>query len=311
MTLLRYFLIFSLGAVFGLALAHQFEPKRIKHSLKSLNPEFPSLVLKREKASTYPATAAPVVCPQQYVGIVGFGQSNISNRIKRERLVAAVDDQAFMYDWTDGQCYHLREPLVGTDSVELGSVLTDLVIELRQSGLEGNILIAPLAKGGSSIFEWHKGPGRVRLTHFMTKATEQQLRFDFWFWQQGEHDAHVDAFVAMKQRYLPGRYGTVEGIYSDLLSMIFDDVKMHFPEAQFGVSLTSSCSVDVNQNIIKAQQDVIRSRADSFLSTDTDALGAEYRWDGCHFNEKGASAIGRDYAERVMEALARKGERDV
>jgi len=251
--------------------------------------------------SVKPSQAA-VECPDDYIGIVGFGQSNIANYVKRQALITDVN-HAFMYNWTDGRCYPLSEPLTGADNI-YGNVLTDVVINLRSRGVATPVLIAPIAHGATSVFEWYGGDYKLRLDYFLKQTTEQGLDFGFWLWQQGESDAVAQLYATLKRKYYSNAIMPIETAYADALNQIFDRVVDHYPNARFGVSLTSTCFVPGNLHILMGQRQLIESRQDTFLTIYTDKLGAEYRWDGCHFDGRGAQVVGAAYADFVMKRLS-------
>ena len=262
---------------------------------------------KTEISTTHKTNEDAVDCPTEYIGVVGFGQSNIANRIKRISLYKNIDD-AFMWDWTDGKCYVYSEPLIGTDGEERGNLLTDAVLYLKENNIQKPIIVAPMARGGSSVFFWYKGRQKYRLGKFLENALKANLKFDFWLWMQGETDAIPELYVPHKNIAFNSQNeyflrGEVNDFYAKALNGVFDKVKSDFSNAKFGVSLTSKCKNEGNVYIRKGQEEVINAREDTFFSFDTDSLGDGFRSDGCHFNEKGANIIGTAYGKFVLEHL--------
>lgn len=251
-----------------------------------------------EVGTTFKSSVSSVECPNDYLGIVGFGQSNVSNRVVRSELVKSIPN-VFMWDWTNGKCYSYSEPLVGTDG-EIGNLLSDMVLNLRERGFTQNILIAPMARGGSSVFLWYKGRQKYRLDEFLHKSKQLKLDFDYWIWIQGETDAVPESYLPHKNIAFGNNSGDVDLFYGRALNAVFDKIKSVFPSAKFGVSITSKCNNSGNYYVRLAQNNIIEKRLDTYLTMDTDTLGDDYRSDGCHFNQSGAKLIGNSISEFVL-----------
>lgn len=244
----------------------------------------------------------PVQCPEKYIAIVSFGQSNFANRVLRKSKKPELTD-AYMYDWVTRQCYLLSEPLVGTDGNVFGNVLYDMAENLLEEELGKPIIMAPLAKGGTSVFSWYNGKESSRLDEFLKSAKISNLELRYWLWMQGEADAVPERYVPEKLSAFGNARGEVDYYYAQALDAIFSKIKSSFPNAKFGVSLTSQCSMLPNLFIRKGQWQVIQQRDDTYLSIDTDALDNTYRRDGCHYNERGAMFLGESYTQFIMGLL--------
>ena len=71
------------------------------------------------------------------------------------------------------------------------------------------------------------------------------------------------------------------------------------------MSITSRCFEYLpNTKIRKAQEEVINEKSTIFYGPDTDKYNESFRYDGCHFNEKGGNAIAIDWAKRIDYALS-------
>lgn len=208
-----------------------------------------------------------------------------------------------MYDWVTRQCYLLSEPLVGTDGNIFGNVLYDMAENLLEKELDKPILIAPLVKGRTSVFSWYDGKVSYRLTEFLKSAEISNLELRYWPWMQGEADAVPERYVPEKLSAFGDTRGEIDYHYALALDAIFFKIKSSFPNAKFGVSLTSRCSMLPNLFIRKGQWQVIQQRDDTYLSIDTDALDNTYRQDGCHYNERGAMLLGELYAQFIIGLL--------
>jgi hypothetical protein len=272
------------------------------HKWRSLvfsTPIFDDYFRNVEIGTTFKSSVPSVECPNDYLGIVGFGQSNVSNLVVRSELVKSIPN-VFMWDWTNGKCYSYSEPLVGTDGGNSGNLLSDTVLNLRERGFTQNILIAPMARDGSSVFFWYKGRQKYRLDEFLHKSKQLKLEFDYWIWIQGETDAIPELYLPHKNIAFGNNRGEINSFYERALNAVFDKITLVFPSAIFGVSITSKCNNSGNYYVRLAQNNIIEERLDAYLTMDTDTLGDDYRSDGCHFNQSGAKIIGNAISEFVL-----------
>jgi hypothetical protein len=287
---------------FGVLIGGKLNSFSNAHKLRILvfaTPIFDDYFKNVEIGTTFKSSIPSVECPNDYFGIVGFGQSNIANRVVRSELVKSISN-VYMWDWTDGKCYPYSEPLVGTDGANEGNLLSDMVFNLRERGVAQNILIAPMARGGSSVFFWYKGRQKYRLDEFLRKSKELNLDFDYWIWLQGETDAMPELYLPHKNIAFGNNRGEVNSFYERALNSVFDKIKSVYPSALFGVSITSKCQNNGNYYVRYAQTNIIQERLDTFLTMDTDTLGDDYRSDGCHFNQSGAKIIGAAISESIL-----------
>ncbi len=76
---------------------------------------------------------------------------------------------------------------------------------------------------------------------------------------------------------------------------------------QWIISLTSRCNEirpEGSNAIREAQKRVATTIPNARLGPDTDALGDEFRRDGCHFNDAGASALAKELALMLAPKIA-------
>ena len=59
------------------------------------------------------------------------------------------------------------------------------------------------------------------------------------------------------------------------------------------VSLTTLCGRYESNDIRRAQRQIAKDNPGVFFGPDTDALGKKFRYDACHFNDKGLEAAAR------------------
>jgi hypothetical protein len=237
-----------------------------------------------------------VECPASHVAIATFGQSNSANRVLRSKgLIAINDGKTFMWDWTSGKCYPYSEPVVGTDGLGKGNILTDTITKLREM-YTGNLIIIAFAKGGSSVFDWSHARLSVRLDAVLNRLKEHAIYPNVFLWHQGETDATPEQYTSWKKNAYGNKTGSPYHYYESALSLITQKIGSSFPKSIIGVALASICKNKGSSLIVGAQKYVADKNTNVKVTINTDMLGKKYRHDGCHFNELGAAKIGKVYA---------------
>ena len=221
-----------------------------------------------------------VKCPSSSLQIATFGQSNSTNTVKPKNSIE-IPNNLYQFDWESGNCFKYKEPLMAVGREE-GNVITYTAIKFANE-LKKNIIVIPFGVGGSSILSWTYGDLSYHHELVLNKIQEKNFSPNVFFWHQGETD--------IKSKY---SLGLREITYKEALQRILDKTKDYFPDTYFGIALVSKC---VNKNlwmpVRNAQQEVIRNNKKTFMSADSDSI--DYRYDGCHFNAKGAKEIGERY----------------
>ena len=86
---------------------------------------------------------------------------------------------------------------------------------------------------------------------------------------------------------------------------IIDQTRIYFPDSYFGLSIVSKCyKSNPNKYITDSQKKASKLRNSVFIAADSDAIyGRKYRYDGCHFNLKGAQKLGKEYRTSFMKNI--------
>ena len=312
-TLCIVFLLISIGFGAGFFIGFKsikYKPQILKFLVSSSVYRY--FILKNTASMTtanYRSDLIEVACPADYLAIASFGQSNASNKVRREGGPITIDDgKTFMWDWTSGKCYPYSEPVVGT-SGNGGNILTDTIIQLKTMHSE-NLLIAVFAKGGSSIFDWSHVRLSIRLDNVLQRLKKHAIEPKIFFWHQGESDAIPEIYLPWKINAYGETKGSVSRYYEMALSLIVQKIHGYFSHSTIGVALVSICGNDGSPLIINAQKIVADKYPYVKISSNTDMLGNEYRSDGCHFNELGVAKIGKDYAHFINQWLEKEGGKD-
>jgi hypothetical protein len=201
--------------------------------------------------------------------ILILGQSNGAN----SGAVPYVPvHRVFNFNVFDGNCYIAKDPLLGTTDFRgnFASRLADLLIE---RGTFESVLLAPISVGGSRIEEWTTGGVRHRrLQVAIARAREQDLRFTHVLWHQGESNAGPDAD---------------RDVYIECFMNIQAALHWYGVEAPIYVAQASLCRNPPDEIIRSAQRAVVNPQLGILPGPDTDVIGFEHRFDGCHMAESG------------------------
>jgi Carbohydrate esterase, sialic acid-specific acetylesterase len=209
--------------------------------------------------------------------ILVAGQSNAAN----EGLFAAKSDGAtgvYNFNFLDGACTHARDPLLGATG-EGANFLTRLGSNLIADGTFQNVLLVPVAVGGTETFEWLPGTWRFRRIEVaLRRLSDQRMRVTHMIWNQGEAE----------------RGATTPDDYRRNLTAILLGMRTAGLHAPIFVAQVSLCAGVSNKFIRMAQRGMVDLRADIHAGPDLDTIGLEDRFDGCHFD-----AYGLDRAARL------------
>ena len=225
-------------------------------------------------------------CPNESVTIAYFGQSNHGNIIEREKTFDLSYKNVFTYDWRLGVCVKYREPLAGVDGRAggFGHVSADTIYYLKKNyNFSKNIVVLGFSKGGTKAKDWASGPLANKFDFFLKRLKKDNIEIDYVFWHQGESEIK-NANRNYYQNYIKD------------IQLIFQKFLTSSNKTRIGMALVSVCNSEKSKYLNKSQLSIIQGNGRVFLTLNTDNLGSIYRYDGCHFNDLGASVIGEKYA---------------
>lgn len=231
---------------------------------------------------------SPVLCPDpaESLVIVTGGQSNAANSVTTDY---ASDPADRVYAWFDGKCYVARDPMPGATGWQ-GSLWADFGVEMGRA-VERPIVLVNGAISATQFADW-LDPRSGYLKALETNVTQaQEFGFEprLVLWHQGETDARTkfDPNVLKQQ---------IADLTGELLQTM--------PESQLYLFRTSKCIGDGREKGVPAVREVQTRVAQEndrmIVGMNTDELGDDYRWDRCHFNSLGRSAI----VETIVPQLA-------
>lgn len=207
---------------------------------------------------------------KHYAVLLGVGQSNIANTID-----GRFDPGPHVINFSlyDGKCYLALDPLLGATNVG-GNVMTRLAQKLVDSGAYDDVVVAPVAVGGSRVKEWALGGGlNRRLVVAIARLHAVGLEPTHVLWHQGEADA-ADNSVEYRVPFFS----------------VFSTIRRNGVYAPIYVAQTSVCSGPPVASIRAIQRGLVDADKGIFAGPDTDQIGAEQRPDGCHMSAAGGEA---------------------
>jgi Carbohydrate esterase, sialic acid-specific acetylesterase len=221
-----------------------------------------------------------------------LGQSNAANH-GEARYTAAKD--VFSLDFRHMLCRRAADPLAGASGAG-GSIwprLGDLLIE---TGAFRRVLLVPLACGESSIKDWTpEGTMHPRTTLALSRLRKELdvsvLPFSAVLWQQGETEANHTQMSAQAYKMH----------FHDVVA----DLRANGVFAPIFAACATFCeaSPPAFQNRTAIRQALLElpdATGGIFGGPDTDTIGPEGRFDGCHFSEHGLQRC----AELWLDALS-------
>ena len=230
-----------------------------------------------------------VPCPKESIYVGYFGQSNHGNNVEREKTLDLSYENVFTYDWRLGVCSRYKEPLAGVDGRAggFGHVSSDTIHFLKKKYyFSENIVFLGFSKGGTRAQDWASGVLADKFDYLLNKLKKNNIEIDYIFWHQGESE-NKKANKIYYQNYIKD------------IQLIFQKFLISSKKTQIGMALVSICNSEQSKSLINAQRSIIKNNDRVFLTLNTDNLGSDYRYDGCHFNSLGASVIGEKYASFI------------
>lgn len=188
----------------------------------------------------------------------------------------------------DGECYRAMDPLVGAsgDGANFATRLGDILIEC---GFARRIAVAPIAMGNTRIEDWSSGGVfNQRIKVLIRRLFDAGVAPNAILWQQGEGNAGDD---------------DPEGrSYTRHLLEVVQTFRKYGISAPFMIALCTLCGEPQPnaQNTRFGQRAAVRPEMKTFLGPDTDRLGHEYRFDGCHMNESGVQRQAEMWADSII-----------
>ena len=210
-----------------------------------------------------------VKCPINSDVMVIIGQSNSANTVLTKEYSESKNLNYFKK-----KCYLLSDPVLGaTDS--MNSIVPSLSSKLKN---KKPIIFITNGWGGTSVSHW--SPLESPLTKYVRNniadlIENNNLKYIIWIQGEADSGSGIDYVNHFKQ------FRT--NLFRNLKDKNLESVK-------FIITQTSICNTDRDE-ILNAQQKSLKKLKNTIITDVTDNLDGKYRYDGCHFNSRGAEKI--------------------
>ena len=214
-------------------------------------------------------------CPQPkdaYV-IVGFGQSNSANSAGHR-----FESKKDIVNFYNGKCYVASDPLLGATG-RSGSVWIPFSERLNLK--DKTIVLSTFGVGGTKVSDWlnddYLMPFYKENIDSLSKVYDKPNAV---VWIQGESDV-----------------STPNELYSEQLKDWFEILKTDFSHSNIYVTGTSYCGNKSNESVLVEQRKQAENIDAVYVGSTDKLIQQSYRYDDCHFSEKGAKALASLIAE--------------
>lgn len=212
-----------------------------------------------------------------------FGQSNAANSGDTPYPTSPRD--VYNFNIVDDRCYAAADPLLGTTGTG-GSIWTRLAARIVDQGIAPRVLLVPIAVSGSTVAEWAP-PGELsgRAPHAINQLGAFGLPVHAALWQQGESDG-----------------ATPSGHYVESFTRIAATLRAAGFGGRLIVADSTRCGGAPHERVRSANAMLTGELRIAEAGPDLDRLaGPEFRYDGCHLNERGQQVASAGW----LEAIAR------
>ena len=209
-----------------------------------------------------------------------LGQSNAANTLNG---FSDPGSNVFNFSIYDGKCYLAREPLLGASNA--GGNFATLLARRLVARHYDRVILAPIAVGGTYIQQWMPtGEHNARITVAIERMRKAGIEPTHVLWHQGEGN-RTDDPTFYRRAFL--------GVLSTIRR---DGVK-----APVYVAQTTICRSETGEAIREAQRSLVAPASGVMAGPDTDVLGNEFRYDGCHFDMEGGSRVADMWLSAIVD----------
>jgi hypothetical protein len=187
----------------------------------------------------------------------------------------------------NGEIAEGKDPFVWADC-DRGSMWMPLGRKLIESGIVKKVVFMPLGIGATKVEDWQEG-GRAfgRLNKALGIANSKGVVFDFAFWHQGSADI-----------------GTPKDEYLNRLESVVAYVNKNAHVNKWLIAQHSRCNGKMDVDIEAVQRLFgVAPGSGRYLGPNNNLLGDEYRFDGCHLNQKGQEEMATMWLASIRDAL--------
>lgn len=217
---------------------------------------------------------------------LAFGQSIAANFNE-----TAYQPRGAVYSIDAGRCFQARDPMRGAEG-SMGSMWSRVGEEVTPTLFPISAFLT-IGVGGASITRWDVGGDlHPRLTAAIDALVAQGFGLDYILWHQGSADRGMSASEYMNRfKNMIGSL-SVRGVHAGLRET----------ETRILVAVHTVCGSSPDNEIAAGQRGLVDEQEGFFAGANTDTLGAELRFDGCHLSEAGTKAAAGLWATALRRA---------
>lgn len=217
--------------------------------------------------------------------IIVAGQSNVANTVS-----SLSKSSPNIYNFYDNTLYHAQDPLLGATGKQ-GSLWIEVGEQILAKTKYSEVVLINIARNNSSISDWvNDGKFNNLIVQALNSSVLSGLKANVLLWGQGERDA-IDNMQ--------------KSDYYKMLTNLVTNTNKEERSIPIIISLSSRCFSNAeNNNIRQAQMKTIQRFNFVFQGPDTDKLGADYRYDDCHFNTKGKKINSKLWTKYIVQSLS-------
>ena len=241
------------------------------------------------------ATASPSVdClkpPGKQVVLLVLGQSNAGNHgAETEPQPRGEGPWVTVFDGS--ACRRSADPLPGGTGRHR-SIWTRLEPQLRQRGVQADLLVALLAVDSTTIDDWTRdsSPLKAELHRLLDGLSRASLKPDAVVWQHGESDA---------------RRGTTTQTYESGFSRLLTVLRSAGVSAPVLIAQSTRCRNTAPEAIRTALGNLVGRHEGLVAGPDTDTLSGILRDSDCHWSRIGLDVAAEAWAAALTESLMRR-----
>jgi hypothetical protein len=238
-------------------------------------------VKNQEARYAYTKDKKKINCPNNSIVIIISGQSNSSNFLKSFKRYKNKH-----VNYYNKKCYNLSNPSLGAEG-EMSSIAPALASKLNNFK---KIIFITSGRGGKSIV--NSDDNNRNFINYNIQALKEMEKknnyLKFFIWIQGESD------VGNSQKYTEN----FNNIYDSIVSN-----SNNKENVQLIITQTTKCKSKEDKYLRAKQKEISLSKNKFINIINTDLLGNEFRYDDCHFNEKGIEKISEDLSNIIKKLL--------
>lgn len=212
-----------------------------------------------------------------------IGQS-ISSNCNQKKF--GPENGVNQYDF-NGNITKAQDPLIWADCTE-GSLWIPMGKELIERKITNQVNLLPIGVSGTKVQDWlPSGKAFPKLERSLDLIVKNKIHIDYILFYQGSSDI-----------------GTKPSLYKYNFLQLHHIVKDKLGPIDWIIAAHSKCSGKIDKDIEYIQKSL--SYGPFYTGPDSNILGDDYRFDGCHLNERGQIKMANLWVNAIQNAINKK-----